>query len=108
MFIAFPVHGVLWPQAMTAAMQTLVRGGSHTFRMEGGPWLGRVRSEIAGQLWETREGALFFIDADNWFGPEVVDGLIAAKGDIVTATYRKRSPPHQYVAAVSGWPNHVS
>jgi hypothetical protein len=101
-FVAFPIHGVLWPQSMGAAIQALVRGG--TFRMEGSPWLDSVRSELVGQFLETKEDILFFIDADNWFGQEVVDGLLAAKGDVVTATYRKREPPHQYVVAPIGWP----
>ena len=102
MFVAFPIHGILWPQSMTTVMHALLRGGQATYRSEGSAWLDQVRSELVGQFLETDEQELLFIDADNWFGPEVVEGLLAAKSDVITATYRQRIPPHQYVAATIG------
>jgi hypothetical protein len=100
MFVAFPIHGVLWPQSMATVIQTIVRGG--TLRMEGSAWLDQVRSELVGQFLETREQQLLFIDADNWFETSTVDTMIAAEADIITASYRKRLPPHQFVAVPIG------
>lgn len=102
MFVAFPIHGVIWPQSMATAMSLLARGG--TFRMYGSPWLDEVRSELVGQFLESREEELFFLDADNWVAGDlisIVETMRAANADVITCTYRKRTPPHSWVVRVN-------
>lgn len=100
MFLAFPVHGVLWPQAMLTAITLVSRGA--TFGMHGGPWLDQVRSELVGLFRETKEELCLFQDADVWFDASLVDSMIEAGSDVITCSYRKREPPHEYVARALG------
>jgi hypothetical protein len=98
MFVAFPV-GILWPESMDCVMAVCSRYGGIYCRMTL-PWLDMVRSELVGEFLGSKKEELLFIDADNWFGLDVVESMRLAHADVITATYRKRSPPHQFVVRV--------
>lgn len=62
------------------------------------PWVGNARSELAGRFLESAESSCLWIDADISFAPEVMDSMLAANAPIVTCTYRRRKPPHDWAA----------
>lgn len=100
MFVAFPVHGTLWPASALTAFSVATRYHGQFSMERDCPWIDRARAELAGVFLETKEEELFFIDSDVWFEPEIVATMQAAKSDVITCTYRQRNPPHQYVAAL--------
>lgn len=66
------------------------------------PWIDIARAELVGRFLDGKETELLFIDSDIWFDPKIVATMRAAESDVITCTYRKRSPPHQFVAALHG------
>jgi len=66
--------------------------------LEGHPWVGNARSELAGEFLESRQSHILWLDADISFHPSVVELLLRANASIITCAYRKRKPPHEYTS----------
>jgi hypothetical protein len=97
MFVGLPVRDNVHPLTMAATvMPVLQRHGGQLGLEIGCPWIDIARTNLVARFLASKESLLLFVDSDVWFEPAVLDAMIAANADILTCTYRKRSPPHDF------------
>ena len=59
----------------------------------------QARSELAAEFFDSGAEYLLHLDDDVWCEPHVVLDLLAAREDVILATYPGRQPPHDFTWA---------
>jgi hypothetical protein len=97
MFVGLAVRDQVHPLTMAATVSPVLQRYGGQLGLEiGCPWIDIARTNLVARFLASAEELLMFVDADVWFEPSVVQSMIDARADVLTCTYRKRSPPHDF------------
>jgi hypothetical protein len=97
MFIGMPIREGVLPATMGTIFGLLQKYPRSTLgTIQGCTWIDIARTEVLAQFLQTDQQELLWIDADISFDPNTIATMQAAKADVITATYRKRKPPHNF------------
>jgi hypothetical protein len=97
MFVGLPVRDNVHPLTMAATISPILHRYGGQLGLEiGCPWIDVARTNIVAQFLSTIEEYLLFVDSDVWFEPGIVESMIAVDAEVLTCSYRKRKPPHDF------------
>jgi hypothetical protein len=97
MFVGLPVRDNVHPLTMAATISPILQRYGGQLGLEiGCPWIDIARTNIVSQFMKSNETHLLFVDSDVWFDPSIILAMLKADADVLTCTYRKRKPPHDF------------
>jgi hypothetical protein len=97
MFVGLPVRDNVHPLTMAATVSPILQQHGGQLGLEiGCPWIDIARTNIISQFLRSNETHLLFVDSDVWFDSSIVVVMMQECTDVLTCTYRKRKPPHDF------------